>query len=173
MMTHLPILMRVLLLAPFAHLALSPTTAHAAVTTTPPPTPPPPRLSMVAFGTGSRGCSPPAACTSAVATALRQGWRSIDAAYESGTQAEVAAGIAASGVRRSDLFLETKIPGPVGAEAAAATFEADLRALKVPSVDLLLMHYPCTDDFPQPRDGCTIDQGADARRETGRPWSGW
>ncbi|KAK3243914.1 hypothetical protein CYMTET_46456, partial [Cymbomonas tetramitiformis] len=121
-------------------------------------------MSMLAFGTGSRGCSPPTACVRAVEEALSLGWRTIDAAWEYGTQRLVAQGIAAAGVSREELFIITKIPGPVGANASRYV-EDDLAQLQMPYVDLLLMHYPCGEAWPQPRDGCNATEDAqDAAR---------
>ena len=131
--------------------------------------PPPATMSPLAFGTGSRGCSPPAACEAAVADALRLGWRTLDCAYEYGTQPLVRRGLNASGVPRSAVFIATKIPGPVGFSAALRYFKDDLERLGTPYVDLLLMHYPCGDTWPQPRDGCPAnDTDAAARLDTWR-----
>eukprot|EP00854_Cymbomonas_tetramitiformis_P019852 gene19852-23748_t len=73
-------------------------------------------------------------------------------------------GIAAAGVSREELFIITKIPGHVGANASRYV-EDDLAQLQMPYVDLLLMHYPCGEAWPQPRDGCNATEDAqDAAR---------
>ena len=41
--------------------------------------------SQLSLGTGSRGCSPSAACEAAIVDALRLGWDTIDCAWEYGT----------------------------------------------------------------------------------------
>ena len=123
---------------------------------------------MLALGTGSRGCSPPGACEAAVTDALRMGWRNIDCAWEYGTQRLVASGLKASGVPRSEVYVATKLPGPVGAAAARRYMDENLAQLQMAQVDLLLMHYPCGASWPQPRDGCSADEDTGARLETWR-----
>jgi 2,5-diketo-D-gluconate reductase B len=82
----------------------------------------------------------------------RQGWRARRAgdrlpahrhARAYGNEAEVGAGIAASGVDRGGILLTTKI-GPSDAEPARLkrAAEASLRALDTEYVDLLLLHWP-------------------------------
>jgi diketogulonate reductase-like aldo/keto reductase len=131
---------------------------------------------MLALGTGSRGCSPPAACQAAIEQALNLGWRTIDCAWEYGTQPLVAAALSNSGVPRTDVYLISKIPGPVGAAQAASDFKDDLARLGTGYVDLLLMHYPCGPAFAQPRDGCgAVNDTADAaaRIDTWRAMEGF
>jgi 2,5-diketo-D-gluconate reductase B len=78
-----------------------------------------------------------------VRDALKIGYRHIDTARAYGNEAEVGAGIAASGVARGEIFLTTKV-GP--SDAARGRFkraaEDSLRALGTDYVDLLLLHWP-------------------------------
>jgi len=151
-----------------AGLALS--TGHAAFGMgLPGPLPPTSRemqMPMLAFGTGDTHCAPD--CASAVSEALRLGFRHIDTAYEYGSQKAVAAGIQVSGVPRSEIFITTKIPGPVGTERAAELLRQGLRELNTSYIDLLLMHYPCDTSYPDPRDACNGTDGMAARLETWR-----
>ena len=120
----------------------------------------------LSFGTGSRGCSPPASCRAAVKDALQLGWRGLDCAWEYGTQRLVAQGMNDSGVDRAEVFLATKVPGPVGRAKTLEYLHDDLAQLGTAYVDLLLMHYPCGPSWAQPRDGCNASDGAEARLET-------
>ena len=84
-----------------------------------------------------------AECKAAVESALALGYRHIDTAAMYGNEDAVAAGIAASGVPRGDIFLTTKIwyDSHDGAMIRAA-FMASLARLATPYVDLLLIHWP-------------------------------
>jgi aryl-alcohol dehydrogenase-like predicted oxidoreductase len=73
----------------------------------------------------------------------RRGGVGIDTAYYYGNQADIAAGLAAAGAKRSDVFLTTKIPAG-SYEKATADIESDLKALGVEQVDLMLIHHPCS-----------------------------
>jgi len=91
-----------------------------------------------------------AECSAAVQGALALGYRHIDTAEMYGNEDAVGAGLAASGVKRDEIFLTTKIwyDKPRGAEIRAA-FEASLARLGTPYVDLLLIHWPSPElDLP-------------------------
>lgn len=126
----------------------------------------PQEMPMLALGAGDTHCAPD--CPRAVEEALRLGFRHVDTAYEYGTQRAVRAGLAASGLPRGSVWLTTKIPGPVGAERAVALAEQDLKELGTDYVDLLLMHYPCLEGWPDPRDACSAEDGAEERLATWR-----
>lgn len=128
----------------------------------------PPRMPVpaLAFGTGDTHCRPD--CASAVAQALQLGFRNVDTAYEYGSQSAVGEGLRRSGVPRSEVFLATKIPGPVGAARAEVLLRQALRELNVSQLDLLLMHYPCSEAWPDPRDACSGNESAGVRLETWR-----
>src|SRR5262249_14704303 len=88
-----------------------------------------------------------AACAEAVASALRLGYRPIDTAGRYGNEADVGEGLhhglAAANLRREDVFVTTKVYHD---KLAAADFERSLeeslKKLRLPSVDLLLIHWP-------------------------------
>jgi 2,5-diketo-D-gluconate reductase B len=84
--------------------------------------------------------------TDGVRDALEIGYRHIDTARAYENEAEVGAGIEASGVDRDDLWLTTKIWTadfePARLKAAA---EDSLRNLRTDHLDLLLLHWPNPD----------------------------
>lgn len=81
-----------------------------------------------------------------VEQALEIGYRHIDTAQIYRNERDVGAGIAASGVKRDEIFLTTKVwidhfaDGPL-----QASVERSLEKLKVDHVDLLLLHWPKPD----------------------------
>ena len=81
-----------------------------------------------------------AVCVEAVKTALQIGYRHIDTAQNYGNEREVGEGIRASGVKRDDVFLTTKIYWNRLNEFERA-FDDSLKSLGFPSVDLLLIHW--------------------------------
>jgi len=68
---------------------------------------------------------------------LGQGGRGIDTALVYMDQAQIAKTIAASGVKREDIFITTKIPG---CGAAQSSIDQDLKQLNTSYIDLLLIH---------------------------------
>jgi len=82
-------------------------------------------------------------CREMVAEALELGVRHIDTAQGYGNESGVAAGIAASGVPRDEVFVTTKVdndnhdPGEL-----TQSVEASLERLDTDHVDLLLIHWP-------------------------------
>ena len=84
--------------------------------------------------------------TDGVRDALEIGYRHIDTARAYGNEAEVGAGIAASGVDRSEIWLTTKIwLDDFEADPLKAAAEDSLRQLRTDYVDLLLLHWPNPD----------------------------
>ena len=82
----------------------------------------------------------------AVATALKIGYRHIDAARKYGTEEFVGEGMRAAGVKRADIFLCTKVSHERLAPAdVQRSVEESLRALGVDYFDLLLIHWPSPD----------------------------
>jgi len=81
-----------------------------------------------------------------VEQALEIGYRHIDTAQIYRNERDVGAGIAASGIKRDDIFLTTKVwidhfaNGPL-----QTSVERSLEKLKVDHVDLLLLHWPKPD----------------------------
>jgi diketogulonate reductase-like aldo/keto reductase len=79
----------------------------------------------------------------AVRTALAVGYRHVDTARAYGNETDVAAGIAASGVRREEVFITTKLwNSDHGYDATLRACDASLARLEVERVDLYLIHWP-------------------------------
>jgi diketogulonate reductase-like aldo/keto reductase len=84
----------------------------------------------------------------AVAEALRVGYRHIDTAAAYMNEQGVGEGIRASGVAREDIFIETKLwISDYGYDAALHGFEKSAAKLGVDQIDLLLLHQPLTSRF--------------------------
>jgi diketogulonate reductase-like aldo/keto reductase len=86
-------------------------------------------------------------CVDAVKTALGLGYRHIDTAERYGNEAEVGEGLhqglAATGLKRDDVFVTTKVyQDKLAAADFALSFEESLKKLRLPWVDLLLIHWP-------------------------------
>lgn len=107
-------------------------------------------MPMLAFGTmtvSNLGCT----VDKAVEQWIRLGGRHIDMSLLYTTQPQAGQGIKASGVSRKDLFLTTKVEGPIGYNKTIyQVTKQDLFQVGVDHFDLLLMHWPCPDhkDFP-------------------------
>lgn len=87
-------------------------------------------------------------CVEAVRDALDLGYRHVDTARAYENEAEVAEGIARSGVARDDIWLTTKLwHDGLRREQVREQLEGSLRALRTDRVDLLLVHWP-NDDVP-------------------------
>ncbi|MFJ5589678.1 aldo/keto reductase [Streptomyces noursei] len=81
--------------------------------------------------------------TAAVTTALEAGYRSIDTAAIYGNERGVGKALAASGLRREDLFVTTKLwNDDQGHDRTLAAFDASLDKLGLDHVDLYLIHWP-------------------------------
>ncbi|MFJ2202696.1 aldo/keto reductase [Streptomyces violaceusniger] len=79
----------------------------------------------------------------AVVTALNHGYRLIDTASSYGNERAVGRGIRASGLRRKDVFVTTKLHGEDhGYDSALRAFETSLTELNFDYVDLYLIHWP-------------------------------
>jgi 2,5-diketo-D-gluconate reductase A len=84
---------------------------------------------------------PPEETQRIVEDALEAGYRHIDTAAAYGNEAAVGAAIAASGIRREDIFLTTKLRNGEQGTAREA-FRNSRRELGVDYVDLYLIHWP-------------------------------
>ncbi|MCX7314935.1 MAG: aldo/keto reductase [Alphaproteobacteria bacterium] len=98
------------------------------------------RIPLIGLGTWDlRG----KACARAVEEALALGYRHIDTAAMYRNEDEVGAGLRASGVKRGDVFVTTKV---WSSNLRASDFERSardsLKNLKLDQVDLLLIHWP-------------------------------
>ncbi len=88
-----------------------------------------------------------AVCVEAVKTALRLGYRHIDTAERYGNETEVGEGLhqglAAAGLKREDVFVTTKVyHDKLAAADFQRSFDESLKKLRLPWVDLLLIHWP-------------------------------
>ena len=82
-------------------------------------------------------------CARGVAEALKVGYRAVDTAAGYQNEDKVAEGIRASGVRREDIFITTKVaPEQAEERAFKASVERSLKLLDVDQIDLLLIHWP-------------------------------
>ena len=75
-----------------------------------------------------------------VAFALRHGYELIDTANRYGNEVEVGRGLKKSGLKREEIFLETKL-GPTLYENEAA-IDGTLQRLGVDTIDLMILHHP-------------------------------
>ena len=98
------------------------------------------RIPALGFGTWQlRG----AEATDMVTRALSEGWRHVDTARMYGNEAEVGAGLRASGVPREQVFLTTKIwPDDHAPDRLRAAAEDSIRTLGVGAPDMVLLHWP-------------------------------
>jgi 2,5-diketo-D-gluconate reductase B len=82
-------------------------------------------------------------CQAGVEKALEVGYRHIDTAQIYENEKKVGAGLAASGVKRKDIFLTTKIwVTEVRDGALQKSLGTSLKKLQTDYVDLLLIHWP-------------------------------
>ena len=96
-------------------------------------------IPQVGFGTSGLGEQ----AGEVVAAALKVGYRHIDTAWKYGTELGVGEGIRASGLRREEIFLTTKVSHEyLRAADFERSVEESLRNLRVDYVDLLLIHWP-------------------------------
>jgi diketogulonate reductase-like aldo/keto reductase len=98
------------------------------------------RIPVIGFGTMTLKED---LCVELVEAALHLGYRHLDTAQNYGNEREVGEGLRASGLPREDVFVTTKVwfnrlaPGDLEKSA-----EESLERLKLPWVDLLLIHWP-------------------------------
>jgi diketogulonate reductase-like aldo/keto reductase len=79
----------------------------------------------------------------AVKAALSFGYRHIDTAAAYHNENYVGKAIAESGIKRSDLFITSKVPAEIkGYDKCKKAFEASIKALGVDFLDLYLIHAP-------------------------------
>jgi diketogulonate reductase-like aldo/keto reductase len=96
-------------------------------------------IPQIGFGTSSLGDK----AGEIVAAALKLGYRHIDTAWKYGTERGVGEGIRASGLRREEIFLTTKVSHEyLRAGDFERLTEESLNTLGVDYVDLLLIHWP-------------------------------
>jgi len=101
-----------------------------------------PRLRIPRIGLGTWQLRD-AEATRAVEGAIALGYRHIDTAMMYGNEEAVGAGIRASGVKREEIFLTTKVWWTeLAPDALRASAEASLKRLGTPYADLILIHWP-------------------------------
>jgi 2,5-diketo-D-gluconate reductase B len=82
-------------------------------------------------------------CARIVEQALRLGYRHIDTAQAYDNEREVGDGLRASGVRRDDVFVTTKVwTTHFAPHDLERSVKESLVELRMPEVDLLLLHWP-------------------------------
>lgn len=106
-------------------------------------------VTMPALGLGVFQ-SAPEETTAAVQAALAAGYRHIDTAAAYGNEREVGDGIRASGLDRSDVFIETKVwVSDYGYDQTLHACDKAVGKLGVEYLDLLILHQPAPDRFDQ------------------------
>ena len=98
------------------------------------------RIPIVGFGTmrlkGEEGAA-------SILSAIKTGYRHLDTAAYYGNEQEVGQAMRASGVKREDFFLTTKVrDDKLKADDFARSVDSSLKLLDLPFVDLLLIHWP-------------------------------
>ena len=92
--------------------------------------------------------SPPEETAAAVEAALRDGYRLIDTAAAYGNEREVGDAVRASGLDRSEVFLEAKIwISDFGYDETLHGFEKSAGKLGVEQIDLLILHQALPSAF--------------------------
>lgn len=103
------------------------------------------RMPALGFGVFQ---TPPEETVSAVAEALRVGYRLIDTAAAYGNEREVGEALRRAEMDRSEVFLETKLwITDYGYDGALHGFDKSAGKLGVDQIDLLLLHQPVPTDF--------------------------
>ena len=104
-------------------------------------------VTMPALGLGVFQ-SPPEETAAAVEAALKAGYRHIDTAAAYGNEREVGDAVRASGLERSEVFLETKIwISDYGYDETLHGFEKSAAKLGVEQLDLLILHQALPSAF--------------------------
>ncbi len=82
-------------------------------------------------------------CARLVEQAIRLGYRHIDTAQMYGNEREVGEGIRASGIKRDEVFVVTKVaPDNLGPRLLEGSVRDSVGALGLGEIDLLLLHWP-------------------------------
>jgi diketogulonate reductase-like aldo/keto reductase len=82
-------------------------------------------------------------CVQTIRTALQMGYRHLDTAAHYGNESETGEGLRASGLKRDEVFVTTKIrQDDAMPDDFARMVDQSLNLLQLPQVDLLLIHWP-------------------------------
>ena len=90
---------------------------------------------------------PPKDTQRCVEEALEVGYRHIDTAAAYNNEKEVGLAIKASGIKREELFITTKLISDMSEEGAKRGFEKSLNNLDLEYIDLYLLHMPYGDVY--------------------------
>ena len=98
------------------------------------------RIPLIGLGTWDlRGRT----CARIVEEALRLGYRHVDTAALYDNEREVGEGLRASGITRDEVFVTTKVwPSNFAPRDLERSAKDSLQRLRLPDVDLLLLHWP-------------------------------
>ncbi len=100
-------------------------------------------VSVPAIGFGTWQVEPGEVTKQAVLQGLKQGYRHVDTATAYHNEASVGEAIKASGLKREEIFITTKLSNQVGTYTEAiAAIENSLALLQVDYLDLYLIHCP-------------------------------
>ncbi len=103
-------------------------------------------IKMPMEGFGVFQVADPAQCEQAVLDAIESGYRLIDTAAAYGNEEAVGSAIQKCGVKRSDLFITTKLwVQDASYEGTKKAFETSLKKLGLEYMDLYLIHQPMGD----------------------------
>jgi diketogulonate reductase-like aldo/keto reductase len=105
------------------------------------------RVDMPALGLGVFQ-TPPDETRDAVSAALDTGYRLIDTAAAYGNERQVGEAVAASGLPRDEVFIETKVwINDYGYDETLHAFDKSARKLGVEQIDLLILHQALPSAF--------------------------
>lgn len=105
-------------------------------------------VEMPVLGFGVFQIADPAECERSVRDAIDVGYRLIDTAASYGNEESVGNAIKASGVRREELFVTTKLwIADTGYEKTKAAFDRSMKRLQLDYLDLYLIHQPYGDVY--------------------------
>src|SRR3954452_21635753 len=97
--------------------------------------------------------TPPDETRSAVAAALEAGYRHIDTAAAAANERQVGEAVAASGIDRADVFIETKVwISDYSYDETLHAFDKSAGKLGVEQIDLLILHQPLPSAFDRTLD---------------------
>lgn len=104
------------------------------------------KIPMVGIGTFNMGSTKEV--QSAIESALEVGYRHIDTAQRYGSEAGIGAALKASGIKREEVFITTKLlPRFANEKDAKKAFEDSLKRLQSDYVDLFLLHWDVNDTY--------------------------
>jgi len=105
-------------------------------------------VEMPILGFGVFQVPDPAECERSVRDAIDVGYRLLDTAASYGNEEAVGAAIRNHGIKRSDLFVTTKLwIEDASYEGAKAAFERSMNKLQLDYLDLYLIHQPYGDVY--------------------------